>query len=491
VDRDARGMASMSAGEPSQGGQASGDPARTQGRPGRKYGPARHDDRRSIVVIGGGWSGCAAAVELARHGYCVELDESAPVLGGRARAVERGGLPLDNGEHLLLGAYADTLELASLVHDHARSAPWIRAPLAIRPFSPDQRNALSLRARRLPAPLGLAAGLLGAAGLSWRERIATIRWFARQRSAGFRVAEKATVAQLLETLPARVRDDLWSPLCIAALNTPPAQASAQVFLNVLREAFGGAAHAAEMIVPRGGLAAAIPERAAHWLAARGHVVRVSSRVRVETVAGGVRLVRSTGVAHADAAIVAVGPHQLAAAFDPPLVRADHAIAAAVQDVRRFAWEPITTVYLGYAAEVAVPAGCLVRLDDAPGQWLFDRADILARAVASTARVPVRALLSVVISAHEAVRHPALVKGIDAQLRRLHRGLPALVWSQVIEEKRATYACVPALARPACGHLSGRLYLAGDYTYAAFPATLEAAVRSGRAAARALARDLPP
>ena len=445
-----------------------------------------------IAVIGGGWAGCAAAVELAQHGFRVALHEAAAALGGRARAVQTDGLPLDNGEHLLLGAYTETLKLAATLHDGESESPWTMAPLSIRPFAPGQRNALALRARNLPAPIGLLAGLLGASGLSWRERFATIRWFARQRGAGFRCPARTTVAELLAGLPARVRDDLWAPLCLAALNTPPDRASGQVFLNVLREAFGATSQAACMVVPRQGLGAAIPERAERWLRARGHVVQASSRMRIAATGDGVRLADATTKSRVDAAIVAVGPHQLAAAFDATVGVVDARIATAIDAVRHFSWEPITTAYLGYATRIAIPSG-LLRLDDAPGQWLFDRGDILARAAPSPARPELRTLLSVVISAHglhDQLDRSALVAAIDDQLRRLNGNLPPLAWSQAIAERRATYACLPALARPACGHLAGRVYLAGDYTYAAFPATLEAAVRSGVLAARALMRDLP-
>jgi hydroxysqualene dehydroxylase len=189
---------------------------------------------------------------------------------------------------------------------------------------------------------------------------------------------------------------------------------------------------------------------------------------------------------ADAVVVAVGPHQLASAFAPGVER-DHApIAQALASVARFDYEPITTVYLGYAAPRALPRG-LLRLDDAPGQWIFDRSDILERAAASGTRASMRSLVSVVISArgpHSGLDHAALVGATDGQLRRLAPDLAPLVWSRVIEEKRATYACVPGLARPSCGRLVDRVGLAGDYAYEAFPATLEAAVRSGRIAARA-------
>jgi predicted NAD/FAD-dependent oxidoreductase len=193
---------------------------------------------------------------------------------------------------------------------------------------------------------------------------------------------------------------------------------------------------------------------------------------------------------ADAAIVAVGPHQLAGAFGDSAA-ADPDVADALRRAALLRFEPIVTVYLGYASDVVIPRG-LVRLDDAPGQWLFDRRDILRRATPSPARPALRTLVSVVISAHgahEALDHAALVAAVDAQLRRLQTSLPPLAWSQVIAEKRATYACVPASSHPRCGKLSGRVYLAGDYTYPAFPATLEAAVRSGVAAARAVVADL--
>jgi len=445
-----------------------------------------------IAVIGGGWAGCAAAVELARNDYRVELHESAPDLGGRARGVVRDGLPLDNGEHLLLGAYTETLALAARLRQRDDGEPWIKTPLAIAPFAAHQANAISLRTRNLPAPLGLLLGVIGARGLAWSDRVATLRWFARVQREEFRCPDGATVAQWMAALPPRVRDDLWGPLCLAALNTPTQRASAQVFANVLRETFGGGAHATDVVTPQAGLAAAIPDRAGRWLLSRGHAVHTSSRVRIVRADGTVRVSNAGGAFDVDAAIVAVGPHQLAAAFDPSLAANDARIAAALRDVREFAWEPITTVYLGYGAPVALPSG-LVRLDDAPGQWVFDRADILARTVPAAGTPDLRALLSVVISAHgphDALDHPALIAAIDSQLRRLRAGMPAPHWSQVIEEKRATYACLPALQRPACGHLAGRVYLAGDYTYGAFPATLEAAVRSGSQAAQVLMRDLP-
>jgi squalene-associated FAD-dependent desaturase len=447
---------------------------------------------RTLAIVGGGWAGCAAAVELAQRGHRVELHEAAAALGGRARRVTRDGLPLDNGEHLLLGAYVETLALAATIRDGDARAAWRMSPLAIRPLARGQPNVVSFTTYDLPGTLGLAAGVLLASGLGWAERLATLRWFGRQRARGFRCDAAATVESLLAEVPARVRDNLWAPLCVAALNTPPAQASGQLFLNVLRETFGAGARTTSMFAPRAGLGEAIPERAAQWLRARGHAVRTSTRSRIAAIDADAVVLETAGqTMRADAVVVAVGPHQLRQAIAPGIAERHAGIAAALRAVDAFEYEPITTVYLGYPSPVSLPRG-LLRLDEQPGQWLFDRTDILRRADRSASPPDLRALLSVVISAHgphTVLDHAALVGAIDRQLRRLI-ALPALRWSQVIEEKRATYACVPALERPSCGRIAERVWLAGDYTHPSLPATLEAAVRSGRIAARELASGAP-
>ncbi len=131
----------------------------------------------------------------------------------------------------------------------------------------------------------------------------------------------------------------------------------------------------------------------------------------------------------------------------------------------------------------------MRLDDAPGQWVFDR----SAALAPSAPEGARSLVAVVISTsgpHDAKDQSTLAAEADAQLRRLAGQWPLPVWSRVIAERRATYACTPHATRPAAGRVAPRLYLAGDYTDTELPATLEAATRSGVVAARALLADRP-
>jgi hydroxysqualene dehydroxylase len=451
--------------------------------------PPRPEGR--VAIIGGGWAGCAAASVLAGHGVPVSLYEAGPVLGGRARRVMRDGLPIDNGQHLLLGAYQATRHLIWAVHAHTIDGGLRRLPLAIAPFTTDPRS-FSMRAAPLPQPLDLLIGLLAARGLKLRERVAAIKWFARLKRERFRRPPGETVAQMLTPLPRAVADQLWAPLCVAALNTLPAVASAQMFANVLRRAFGGTRGASDLLVPEFDLSELMPDAAARILEARNCAIHVRTTVQVRALGPKrVDLVAGARRWHKPAVIIAAGPHQLQALFVDE-ARTQPAIAALLAQCDAFTYEPIATIYLGYRNALPVPAR-MARLDDAPGQWLFDRQDVLARAPDAAVELGIKTLVAVVVSAsgpHTALDSPGLILAVAAQLRRLRPDWPNHVWSQVIVERRATYACTPELQRPKCGRLEGRLYLAGDYTDPDLPATLEAAVRSGEAAARALLADHP-
>jgi len=446
--------------------------------------PATGEPR--VAVLGGGWAGCAAAVTLAAAGIAVTLFEQAKTLGGRARRVSFGTLSLDNGQHLLIGAYERTLELLTLVHgaDHAQTL-FTRLALTLRPFGSASSGEISLTAWRAPAPLHLLGGIMTARGLARAERIALISDFRRLARTGFRCPREQTVTECFAGTPRRAFEALWAPLCLAALNTPPHAASAQIFANVLRAALTGSARHSELIIPAADLSACFPEAAARFVAERGGSLRLGATARAVVAGERAVVIETAGAESFAAAIVAVGPQQLAGALGEE-IRRDPAWRAALDHVGAFAYESITTIYLAFAERVPLDAP-LLRLAGTPGQWVFDRSLALAGGPGSDGL----SLLAVVISAngpHDALDHPTLARDAEAQLRRLAPTLPAVLWSRVIAEKRATYACAPALARPRHGRIAPGVYLAGDYTDPEYPATLEAAVRSGVSAARALLTD---
>ncbi len=428
--------------------------------------------KRRVAVIGGGYAGFAAAVTLAQAGCEVSVFEAARTLGGRSRRVDAYGTPVDNGAHILLGAYRQTLELLRIVHgEGAESELLDRRRLIL-----EQPGVFRMRTPGLPAPLHLAVALVTMRGISWRDRVRTAAFARHLAKRRFCSSPQLTVAGLLSDQPAAVVELLWQPLCIAALNTPIESASAQMFLNVMRLAFAAHARDSDLILPRVDLSTLFPDAAAAFVTDRGGAIRAGTTVG-SVVATKDDVIVTTGYTNERfaAAIVAVGPHQLERLLAASSTTGT--VAQVLAQVAAFAFEPITTAYLKYPTPLKVSSP-LLKLDSDPGQWLFSRELLDGPA----------GLAAVVISTESSsakIAHETLAEAIDAQLRRLMPKLPAPTWTQVIAERRATYACTPGLRRPAAGSLASRLYLAGDYTDAELPATLEAATRSGVRAAHAL------
>lgn len=419
-----------------------------------------------IAVIGAGWAGLTAASELAAQGLKVTVLEAAPHLGGRARGFSRNGLQLDNGQHIMLGAYRETLRLMRLVGVDEHTA-LLRLPLRL-----ETPGHLRLATPRWPAPLHLLAGLLGASGLSVAERLAAIAFMAGMQLKGFRAPREQTVAQLLARQPEKLVRLLWEPLCLAALNTPIATACAQTFINVLRDSLTRTRDDSDLLLPRRDLGQLFPQAAAQFIDAHGGSVR---HARVGSITFHDTHVSINGEAF-DHAICATAPHnaaQLLAGL-PQLVTTQAQIAA-------LAFQPITTVYLQYPAATALPFPML-GMAGGLGQWVLDRGALCGQ----------NGLLAVVISAegpHEALSNEALVEAIHGEMTAMIDRLPLPEWHQVITEKRATFACTAGIQRPSCQTAHPRLWLAGDYTAGDYPATLEGAVHSGVQCAQLLSSSL--
>jgi squalene-associated FAD-dependent desaturase len=439
----------------------------------------------SVAVVGGGWAGCAAAVALADAGHGVTLYEAARSLGGRARALEAQGRRLDNGQHIMLGAYDATLGLLRRVGIDARDA-LLRLPLQMR--YPPAQDAMDFVAPRLPAPLHMLAALLRAKGLRREDKLALARFSTSARWMGWQLYTDCSVAELLERFDqtARLTRLLWRPLCLAALNTAPEQASARVFLAVLRDSLGAKRAASDMLLPRLLLDALFPDAARSHLEARGG--RVLTGTRVESLeldsqehTARWRVNTNGGCVKVDAVVLATAPWQAA-----DLLRTLPATEALTAQLDAFAYEPISTIYLQYDPALRLPLPFCALLDEPEkgiwGQFVFDRGQLDRGAMGGH-----EGLLAVVISGASgaaALERDALAAAVATQLASAF-GMEALVqpaWHQVITEKRATFACTPGLARPDNASGLPGLVLAGDYTAGDYPATLESAVRSATRAA---------
>ena len=414
----------------------------------------------------------AAAAELARNAVPVTVLETGRVLGGRARRVETDGKRLDNGLHILLGACRETLRLIELVKDPGEPVGLLRLPLDL-----NIHPAFRLRAGRLPAPLHLFSALMRARGLDFGDRFAAGRFMAWAQYNRFRLATDKSVSDLLTSKrqPDAVSRFLWNPLCISALNTPPSQASAQVFLNVLRDSLNGSRADSDLLLPTLDFSALFPERAARYVQARGGSVRLGVTVDAvrrkdgdfELTADGERFTH---------VILAVSPHRAGA-----LLAHYAELAPIVRMIDQFVYQPIYSVYLQYAPGSRLPFR-MGGLETRYSQWLFDRGQLCGQ----------DGLIGVVISsagAHQGLGHEALARAVHAELIENFPELGEPLWTQVIAEKRATFACRPGLLRPENATAVAGLYLAGDYTASDHPATIESAVRSGVRAANLVLRNV--
>lgn len=420
-----------------------------------------------VCVVGAGWAGCAAALQAAQDGHHITLIEAGRAPGGRARTVQAtradgSTARLDNGQHILIGAYAACLRLMRLVGVDPAAALH-REPLAL--VYPDG-DGIALP--DLAPPWDALVGIARARGWPWRDKAALLARAARWRASGFRCAPAATVAEVCAGLSARLVEGFIAPLCVSALNTQPHEASGQVFLTVLRDSMFAGRGGSHLLLPRVPLGALLPEPALAWLAQRGHAVRLGQRAR--QLAHGPDGWQVDGEAY-DAVLLACpgteAARLAAEAAAPATLRT--ALGAWADTAARLRHAAIATVYaeLPGARGPLLPRAMLaLRATPArPAQFVFDRGRLGGPA----------GILAFVVSAFTGERE-VLPDQVVAQARE-QLGLAGLRPLQTVVERRATFLCTPALTRPPPAIAPG-LYACADYVAGPYPATLEGAVRAG-------------
>lgn len=430
----------------------------------------------NVAIVGGGWAGMAAAVAACEAGHRVTVFEASRTLGGRARGLA-GVLPdgtavaLDNGQHILIGAYTQTLRLMRMVGVDPDAA-LLRRPLSL-PFADGTGLQTPAYAAHWPAPLDAIAAIATASGWCWSERLSLVKASLSWQWNGFRCAPELSVAQLCVNMAPRVLHELIEPLCVSALNTPAAQASAQVFLRVMQDALFGIRGGSHLLLPRVDLTALFPAAAAIWLAHRGGQVKLGERITQLRWQAPNWLLNGQAFEHvvwassaSNAALALVECAHTAPDLVATALRAWSATAAALR------FEAITTVY-AWAPQARLPHPMLAlrNTPTEPAQFVFDRGQLGGPA----------GLLAFVVSAsngpRESVQSAVLAQAAD-HLACLQLG--DLQPIQTVVEKQATFACTPALVRPPTRIALG-LVAVGDYVEGPYPATLEGAVRSGWAA----------
>jgi squalene-associated FAD-dependent desaturase len=419
-------------------------------------------DKLTAGIIGGGYAGMAAAVVLAQNNIPVTVFESARQTGGRARGVFSNATQLDNGQHILLGCYHQTLNLIEQVGGNIQR-DFLRLPLQL-----TLHNNFELKAPALPAPFHLLVGLMSAKGLTFAQRLNAARFMLAMQRGKFELPRDIAALDLLQT---HCQDDalirlLWEPICISALNTPVHKASAQILLTVLRDSLFGSRSDSDILLPRLDFSSLFPTRAADYLKQHGGALFTSCSVEGIAIHGdNIELRTSNNSYHFSHVICASSPATAAR-----LMRGIPRLETVARQIEALSFQPIYTVYLQYPDQVRLPHAML-GFDRCFTQWLFDKGQIAGQP----------GLIAAVISAegrHQELDHPQLAQKVVQELREQLGIKSAPLWHLVIVEKRATFSCEPGMVRPAQTSPLNKFLLAGDYTDGDYPATLEGAVRSG-------------
>jgi squalene-associated FAD-dependent desaturase len=437
----------------------------------------------SVIIVGAGWAGLSAALTLTRQAKKIILLEAAPKAGGRARTVLFGEDHIDNGQHILLGAYHHILTALEWLNIHEQ-ARLHRTPLKLRMIHLNKSHQPSCTLDlNFYARLPLLASLLTLKGFTWRERFKIAQFFRDLQRDRFQWLAKTDVSikDFLDYTqqPDPVISKLWKPIAIAALSTPIQEASAQIFVHVLKNTFLKSKKNSDLLFPKTSLSDLLPNPILDYLSKHNSAVFYHQRVKGLIIESE----QCTGVYTATEqfkgqnVILATPPHVSAQLIQQS--KAASVCNTLVENLFKFHYQPITTIYLRYADPVVLKLP-MIGFINSTIHWAFDR---------QLTGDP--NILSVVISGEDPLRtldQPQLVEKITMELASANLS-PTLTQRplayRIIREKRAAFSCHVGVNcyRPHNTTPLPGLWLAGDYTNTNYPATLEGAVQSGMQAAQ--------
>jgi hydroxysqualene dehydroxylase len=439
-----------------------------------EYGGPPYD----VLILGGGLAGLTAAVTVIKSGLRPVILESAKQPGGRAKSFYDSsfGETLDCGPHLLIGAYSATLKLLDLLG--TRNLLY-ESPIVNYQFWSRKLGWYSLNCPDWPAPFHLLAGVLRFAPLTIRDKLAALvlgRAFFPSRAS----LEDKSVTQWLHGHGQKggIFEQLWSPLCLAALNEPAGSANAALFAEVMQQSFFKNRAAARPLLPTVPLSQLIGDPARAYIVDSGGQFLTGQRVKKITFNGGKVVGVTTGSKHFSQppGVISALPYGALAALMPEW--------AGKAGFSRLCSTPIVSVHLLYDKKAQLPAP-LIGLPFETSQWLFDRGISKQNQTKGDG-----ARLSGVMSGAYRESQWSKTRLIGAVAEDVERVQPQLkpsdiIGARVIKERRATFSPWPQTSclRPEVVTPWLNMVVAGDWTAGNLPATLEGATLSGERAAR--------
>lgn len=419
---------------------------------------------KKCLVLGGGFAGLTSAVYLSKAGFKVEVLEASPKLGGRAYSFKdpESGTEIDNGQHILMGCYSYTLGFLREIHSIEKLKQ--QKSLAIN-FLAEEGKSFGLVAAGLPYPLSLLSALINYGALTFGDKLTLMKFFLKLPFITPKDVKDISVLEWLESegQGENLRKAFWDFLSVSALNIGPSKASAELFLNVLKQVFLHGNMAAAVILPGGGLSELYCVNAKKYIEDRGGVIRLSEKAEELIVENNVLTGVRTGngvTGDYDFVISALPLH----ALEKILPGGDYFKKPPLK------YSAILSVHL-WTAKNDIPAS-FFGLIGSPVHWLFNNGTHLTTVISDADK-------------YMDLTGEEIFELICEELERYTVMKKDEIKSyKVIKEKRATYVPSPDLEGKRPGARTGikNLFLAGDWVETGLPSTIESAVKSGVLAA---------
>ncbi len=424
-----------------------------------------------VVIIGGGFAGLTAAVHLIKKNISVELIEASPKLGGRAYSIS---IPekedyFDNGQHIMMGCYTDTLEFLEIIG--AADKVEIQNNLSVK-FVSKNGSIYNLSADCCFYPFNLINGIYRFEALSRQERIDVIKFFGRLVFTNKGRLKNLTVADWLnvEKQSQNSIKAFWEILVVGTLNSSIHKASAEIFCEVLVNVFLKGSKAASIVLPKTGLSEMYCSDAEKFISSNGGKISLSEKIEK--------------VIFENEKIVEIQTNKRNLLEFKYLVSAVpyysfEKIFPTIIDFNEEDWEHSTILSIHIWLSENPFKEKFYGLIDSKIHWLFNHPKHISLVISDANEL--------VFYENEKIFDIAcseLEKYFSIFNKKLITGY------KVIKEKRATF--IPTMKnsefRKTIEPFYSNLFIAGDWTTATLPATIEAAVKSGKLAASGIIED---
>ena len=433
-----------------------------------------------VLIIGGGWAGISAAIKLIDEGKKVCVVEAGKELGGRARGIQYKDYNVDNGTHIMVGAYTNTLQLVEKIHSIGNKTYKENDLFERQALNLNYKSDIDINipAIKFIAPINIIFSFLFASGLSFREKLSILNLGIKIKLNFFKDLEDINLEEFLkqQNQPASIIEKIWDPLCLAIMNTPINNTSTEIFLKVVKDAFFKSYQSSNILLFKQNLSNILPKPAKEFIEQSNTVYTNQSIHTIEVRDNQFFAQSNTKSLQATDIIIATAPTaaiKLLSSLNMPA-----SLNPLLTQLQQFTYQPICTVYISYPVAIDIERTMQGFLGTT-SQWLFHKSS------GNDNR-----FISIIMSSqgeHITWSNAVLIEKVLQELNQYYPSWPQPIDAFVIREKRATFTASVNInrIRPNNQTEIPHLWLAGDYTNTQYPATLEGAVRSGLNCAKQL------